>query len=130
MLTPSLTYGYRRVNLYLEDGTCRLMSVARLVLIAFVGMPDKGYEAAHLNGIRTDDRLLNLKWCSRLENHSHKRLHGTHQSGVKHPMAKLTDRQVIEIRESTQSLTDLSKLYGVSIPTIHRIKSRKNWSHI
>ncbi len=43
-------------------------SVHRLVMLAFVGLPPKGKEVRHINGIPTDNRLKNLVYGTRTEN--------------------------------------------------------------
>ena len=47
-----------------KDGKPRNWYVHRLVLMAFVGLPQDGQEACHENDIRTDNRLENLRWDS------------------------------------------------------------------
>lgn len=51
--------------------------VHRLVLIAFVGAPEQGMEACHNNGVRTDNKLENLRWDTRSANQMDRRKHGT-----------------------------------------------------
>lgn len=63
----------------------RLRSVHRLVLEAFVGPCPAGMECAHLNGVRDDPRLSNLRWVTRRENASHRAIHGTVLTGDRHP---------------------------------------------
>lgn len=53
--------------------------------------------------------------------------------GEDHPMAKLTEKQVIDIRsalDSGETATELAGKYGVSAAYIRRIGRRKNWRHI
>ena len=51
-------------------------------------------------------------------------------SGVKHPLAKLTDRQVIAIRNDPRTQAEIAIEHGVDQSTISNIKRRINWSHI
>lgn len=59
--------GYYVVKLS-QHGRKRNYYIHRLVLMAFVGLPEEGQEACHQNDIRTDNRLENLRWDSHLEN--------------------------------------------------------------
>jgi hypothetical protein len=53
--------------------------------------------------------------------------------GEKHPMSKLTDRDVILIRQCAgkgMTTTALAYLFGVHRTTIQRAKSGRRWSHV
>lgn len=47
---------------------CKTMLVHRLVLFAFVGEPQSDQVACHNNGIKTDNRLVNLRWGTDYDN--------------------------------------------------------------
>jgi hypothetical protein len=52
--------------------------VAVLALEHFDGpKPDPSYHAAHLDGDNQNNRIENLKWCTPVENSSHRYIHGT-----------------------------------------------------
>lgn len=54
--------------------------------------------------------------------------------GESHGMARLTEKEVLEIRSrhaaTHPTLRDLAVLYNVSLQSIHRIVHRKSWKHI
>ena len=50
-------------------------TIHQLVLEAFDGPRPEGMEARHLNGMSFDNRLVNLKWGTSVENGKDKRLH-------------------------------------------------------
>lgn len=50
--------------------------------------------------------------------------------GVGHPASKLTDAQVLDILESTETLAILSGRHGVSKTTVSRIRRRQAWKHV
>ncbi len=50
--------------------------------------------------------------------------------GAKNPKAILTEEAVRAIRNSSLSLRDLAKEYGVSVSTVSRIKANKIWKYI
>ena len=53
-------HGYKIVHLWLKNKV-RTFRVCRLVLFAFRGSPpDDGFEASHINGVRSDDNIGNL----------------------------------------------------------------------
>ena len=55
-------------------------------------------------------------------------------SGEQHRQSKLTEADVIRIRDlwsaRTHTLKELSELFGVSITTIHNAATRKTWGHV
>lgn len=108
-------------------------TVHRLVLEAFVGPCPTGMEAAHLNGKPADNRAENLIWCTRKENHSHKKLHGTYQGGQNNEMAKLKNSDIPIIRQRIKNgdnNTVIARDYGVHHSTISEIKRGKRWTHV
>ena len=53
--------------------------------------------------------------------------------GESHPRAKLTERQVIEIKRrlaSGEGNSEIARYYGVSTSTIGMIKTGRSWSHV
>lgn len=53
-----------------------------------------------------------------------------HNRGEQHGCAKLTEAQVLAIRDSTQTQKTLAAKYGVSISTISLILKRDVWTHL
>lgn len=107
--------------------------VHRLVLEAFVGPCPLGMEAAHANGIRTDNRLENLSWKTPKDNSNDKWLVGTMAFGDSHPGAKLTAESVSELlalREQGASWGQLADRFGVSKRAIGRVIHGKTWCHV
>lgn len=104
--------------------------VHRLVLEAFIPNKSSNLQAAHINGDSKDNRIENLMWATCKENQSHKSLHGTLARGNRNGKSKLTEEQVKEIMSllSTASCSEISRMYGVSAPTIHDIKQKRSWS--
>lgn len=115
-----------------RDGRHKSTKVAKIVCTAFHGpKPTPRHEVAHNNGIKTDNRAVNLRWATRTENHADKTLHGTDNRGHRHGMVKLSEDQVKKIKEelATGKITHrkLADRYGVSRSTISVIKSGRNW---
>jgi len=121
--------GYLAVNLTCK-GKRKQFHVHRLVLESFAGLPEVGHECCHNNGIRTDNRLENLRWDTRKNNHLDKKLHGTWQVGEKSGTSKLKNPDVVFIRESNKPYKELAEFFGVSKNTIERIKNNRSWTHI
>lgn len=125
--------GYWMVSLYEEDRP-KKFQVHRLVCKAFNGHPPSAdHQAAHGNGIRTDNRPDNLRWATGKENYADRAMHGTHPNGVRNPRSKLTEADVLEIRRHRRTygaVTRLSGKFGVTKQTIVSIMAGKIWAHI
>jgi hypothetical protein len=50
--------------------------------------------------------------------------------GVFHGRAKLTDVQVLAIRQSQAPPLDMASQFGVSLSTVHHIRYRRTWRHL
>ena len=136
--------GYPCVHLVRERFNTNV-SVHRLMLSAFNRPPKKGEQANHLNGIKTDNRLENLEWCSQIENIRHAVRTGLFQRGERngtktcpesvrrgenHLRARLKTTDVIAIRLADKTQVELARIYGVSRSAINSIKNRHSWNHV
>jgi hypothetical protein len=125
--------GYRNVSLVPPGGgTPMTIRVHRLVLTAFKGGKggEEYLECRHLNGDPSDNRLSNLQWGTRIENAADRDSHGRTPKGETHCHARLSARQVEEIRVRLafgESGSTLARDYGVCASTISSIKNRRNW---
>ncbi|WP_167543639.1 NUMOD4 domain-containing protein [Pseudomonas citronellolis] len=81
-LNSLMASGYVKASLH-RDGVREQTSVHRVVAKAFLDNPEGLDEVNHLNGDKTDNRVINLAWCSRSENVDH----GYYQLGhLVHPV--------------------------------------------
>lgn len=121
--------GYMFVSLY-NGGKRKNRSVHSLLLETYEGYaPTKHHQASHKNGIRTDNRIENLRWLTVSENHNDKKNHGTFQCGTKHGNSKLTESQVIELRNSKESHAYWARKLGLSEYAIAYAR-RIGWKHV
>lgn len=116
------------LSLRLEKGG-KCWGVHVLVAIAFHGRPD-GLEVRHLNGVSSDNRAVNLKWGTHLENCADRDAHNRTARGSHNGQAKLTEDSVREIRKSTEASSVLSKRLKVSLGLIYRIRAGDAWKHV
>jgi hypothetical protein len=114
--------GYLRVELR-RDGRIFKRRVHLLVLEAFVGRTTNPL----LVGAHYPDRdpannaVTNLRWAFPEENEADKKAHGTHRNGRGR---KLTEDEIVAIRESRFSHAAEARARGVHPHTISRIRRR------
>jgi hypothetical protein len=120
------------VFVFYGGGRRKTIPLHRLVALTFLpdGKNILHNEVGHLDGNRANAAASNLKWVSKIENHFHRRAHGTHPAGEQHPRAKLTDEQVRVIRQRRASSAELAAIYGVSQSSIFGIWQRRRWAHV
>ena len=95
--------------------------VHRLVLEAFVGPCPAGLECRHLDTDPLNNRLENLVWGTREENHADRLVMGR---------TALTGDQVRYIRGSSKSTRALAKELGCSQMHVSRVKRGISWRDV
>lgn len=127
--TFTLPNGYVQLDLR-KDNKAVKHYVHRLVLTAFSGPPLAGQEACHANGVRKDNRLANLRWDTRSNNHKDKGAHGTAPWGENCGTSKLTAKEVLAIRSDRRPSAAIAADYGVSPSHVCGIKRLEYWAHL
>lgn len=101
-----------------------------LVCKAFNGEPPPDRpEAAHWDGVLTNNRASNLRWATHAENMADLRRHGKHRGEI-HRDAKLTEQDVRQIRQrlkSGEGSGPIARDYGVSFMSIKQIRIGRSW---
>lgn len=118
--------GYNSVMLGMS-GVAKYVRVHRVVAQSFIDNPDNKPEINHINGNKSDNRVLNLEWVTHRENHKHRISVLKQTSGA----AKITKNIADEIRErfanGNITQTALGKEYGLCQQNISLIINRKCW---
>lgn len=127
--------GYPRARLSSKTSQ-KSIHVHRLVCQTYLGSCPSGWQVNHVNGIKTDNRLENLEYCSPRTNTAHARETGLKADwqGESHPTAKLTEENVRTIRGLLQagnlSQTKVAAMFEVSVGNVNHIEAGRRWSHV
>jgi hypothetical protein len=117
----------------LTNKGCKTISVHRLVALIFLPNPLNKKTVNHIDGNKSNNFLNNLEWVSHKENMKHGYKNGLiNNKGMRSGKAKLTDKQVKEIKENPNNLSqkELSKNYNISQQNISAILNGLTWVDI
>ena len=109
--------GYEIISLCKENKK-KSYTVHRLVALHFIPNLENKKQVNHINGIKTDNIVENLEWCTTSENTKHAYDNGfidLYKHG-KHIASKLTNIEVSQIRVIGKNLKqkEIADLFGVS----------------
>jgi hypothetical protein len=127
----SISKGYIRYYLSINAIT-KPFSAHRLVALAFIHNPENKPQVNHIDGNKLNNRVDNLEWVTSSENQNHALKTGLiiPNCGQNHYRKKLTDKDVLEIRNSNLSESKLSLQYKINRATIGKIKRLESWKHL
>lgn len=100
------------------------IQVGRLVLLAFVGNCQNGFECCHNNGVPNDNRLENLRWDSHFNNNQDRVKQGTYARGKNHHFSKFDEDTVLGIKNGLITKQEAFKK-GVSNTHFYRLRNNK-----
>lgn len=126
-------HGYYRVTLC--NGIQKAFTLHRLLALAFLPNPFKYPCINHKNGVKTDNRLENLEWCSYSHNQSHAIRTGLSPKpppkfGKNHHNAKFDLNYfnvILKARNDGMLLKDILKNFKISQTHYYRIVNRETW---
>lgn len=106
--------------------------VHRLVAITFIGPKPVGFQIDHVDGIKSNNRVDNLKYVTQSENilRSFRLGLRTVPKGEAFHSAILTEQIVRDIRISDKTCKEIAADLGLNIWTIFDAKSGRTWKHV
>lgn len=126
MLNPFTGY----LEVALRAGGCTLRRrIHRLVAETFLGSSPT--EVNHKNGIKTDNRLVNLEYATRRQNHDHAmEVLNVFWLGSRVPQSKLKEHDIATVwmmRDAGKSYAAIGREFGVGHVTILHIIKGRSW---
>lgn len=119
--------GYKAITLQDIYGKRNTQSIAKLVMITFIGIPSKDIQDSDI----LNNHYTNLEWMERGLNSSIRHIK---PKGELNGSSILTEKEVLEICdllvENKLTLKDIGRIYGVDKATVFNIKRKKTWVYI
>lgn len=126
--------GYKKVGLC-KNKKQKQHRIHRLVAITFLPNNLNLPEVNHIDGDKANNNLSNLEWCSPSHNMKHSFKTGLRKacSGENHGRAKLTEKQVREIKKlalaGIMTQKEIGNAYNISSVSVNHIKLDRTWKH-
>lgn len=127
ILKPQLNgKGYLRVTI------CgKRQFVHRLVAQKYISNPYNLPQVNHIDGNKLNNNVENLEWVTNQENRKHALKNGFHLCGEQCSWSKLTEKDVIFIRENQNlGIKELMNMFNVSRGTISGIIHNRTWKQL
>jgi hypothetical protein len=134
--------GYKTITLY-KNGIQKTYKIHRLVAKEFISNPENKPFINHKNGIKNDNKIKNLEWCTQSENEKHARRTGLKKTSQQtidtiskqgKKARAFNELQIREIREKVKrpeyNTVSLGRIYGVASSTIGRIARNESYKEI
>lgn len=124
--------GYLVVDLF-HNTVRERVAVHRMVAITFIENPERKEFVNHIDGNKQNNRVDNLEWVTPSENSTHAVQTGLSAKGEDKTLAKLTEKDVLEIQAGFEAGVkdfELAAKYGVTSGVISSIRLGKTWKHV
>lgn len=120
VMTPTHHREYPALNL-VRDGKITAVRIHVLVAEAFIGGRPDGRVINHINGVKTDNRVVNLEYVTHRENSRHASRMGLYGQCVKE-----RNQRIVELRAGGMRIKDIAALVGESVGVVgHALRGKR-----
>lgn len=118
--------GYVQLSLHKHKKSKKIFGHI-LVMLAFKGEKPKDHDVNHINGIKNDNRLINLEYCTRSENMLHAFKKGLCKNTLKSSRTGNNSKKRIVLNTENgifhESIVEASETYNVYIGSMEKMLS-------
>jgi len=124
-------YGYITVTLS-NNCDIKTVTIHRLLANAFIDKVEGKEYVNHIDGVKSNNDIENLEWCTIKENNKHSFDTGLNvaQKGICHYNSRFSINDILSIRKSDLSESKLALIYKVNRATIGKIKRLERYKNI
>jgi hypothetical protein len=135
ILNPSINSDGYYTGIFRVNKKSINYKVHKLVADSFIGVKGKGFEVNHINGIKTDNRLVNLEVITKSENIKHAFRLGLNISnkGEKNGNSKYTKKDAILVKKMTKEgkkESEIKEFLNCSFHFIRDVRRGRTWKHV
>ena len=121
--------GYMMVNLR-KEGKVKMASVHRLVALTFIPNPENLPMVNHIDGVKTNNAIENLEWCTNRDNVLHAVRTGllVQKKGEESKCRTITDEKALEIHNAyvqEPNSASIARRFGLSRYLVQAIVNRR-----
>lgn len=111
----------------------RSFRVHRLVAEAFIENPNSLPEVNHKDGLKCNNVITNLEWCTPKHNINHNKKLGVMPIGDSHVNSTISESQATKIKlllSEGWKMVDIARELGTNDDIVYQIKKGLTWKHI
>jgi hypothetical protein len=117
LLNPKTNHwGYKSIKIC-SNACYREHCIHKLVAETFIPNKMNKPQVNHINGVKTDNRVENLEWCTVKENIQH-----AYNTGLKKGKKKVTEEKILKTLSSTKTIDEMSIELGYTKGHIYKLK--------